>query len=271
MSVKIFFTDLDGTLLTDDKQVSPATYAILDRWTHGGNKLVLCSGRALDSISHVRESLQLTFPNMYLIGCNGGEILDCTPGEILTRLTLSVDTVLEAFRLAKEYDIYLQTYSQTHILTPRAGAELEYYRQIIHTPYLCREEIGDLLAEEPCKCLAIELKDPGKLERFRQAIAKHFEKELTVLYSNPQYLELFPCESGKGRGVRWLCNHLGIELSNALAAGDEINDISMLEAAGLGIAMKNGREEVKKSADAITSADNNHDGLVSFLEQAMLP
>ncbi len=271
MSVKVFFTDLDGTLLTDDKTISPVTYEVLERWTRNGNKLVLCSGRALDSISHVRKNLKLNFDNVYLIGCNGGEIYDCTSERILSRVTLPVDTVLEAFRLAKEHDIYLQTYSRSHILTSKAGAELKYYRQIIHTPYLLSENISDLLKEEPCKCLAIELEDPGKLERFRQTVAKRFEKELTVLYSNPQYLELFPSNSGKGRGVRWLCSYLGIPLINSLAAGDEINDISMLEAAGLSIAMSNGRESVKKSADVITPADNNHDGLVPILERAMLP
>ena len=85
----------------------------------------------------------------------------------------------------------------------------------------------------------------------------------------PRYIELFPASSGKGIGLQWLCNYLHIPVSRSLAAGDELNDISMLEAAGVGIAMENAREAVKKTADIITQEDNDHDGLVPILEQAM--
>ena len=101
MTTKIFFTDLDGTLLTREKQVSTLTYETLKEWTHAGHKLVLCSGRALDSVLQVRESLNLDFPNMYLIGCNGGEIYDCTAKALLFRAALSLETAKEAFAIAK--------------------------------------------------------------------------------------------------------------------------------------------------------------------------
>ena len=269
MSVKIFFTDLDSTLLTTSKEVSPKTRAMLEKWTTAGHKLVLCSGRALDSVIHVRNTLQLHYDNMYLIGCNGGEIYDCSTDTLLYKVTLSRETVMEAFSIAKEHGIYLQTYSPTHILTTTDGPELAYYHQTIHTPHLVAPDIASLLTEAPCKCLAIELTNGDKLERFRQDIEKRLSPQLTVLYSNPRYLELFPSSSGKGTGVKWLCTHLGLPISDSLAAGDEINDLSMLEAAGLGIAMKNAREAVKKAADVITPADNDHDGLVPVLETVM--
>lgn len=269
METKIFFTDLDSTLLTKEKQVSPLTYEALKNWTSAGHKLVLCSGRALDSVLHVRESLGLTFPNMYLIGCNGGEIYDCEKGEQLLRVTLSRQTAAEAFSLAKEWGIYIHTYTDTHILTTKEGPELTFYRKAIHTPYRITENILDELDKEPCKCLAIDLENPEKLESFRKAAQERLGEQLTILYSTPRYLELFPSSSGKGTGLKWLCNHLNIPIANSLAAGDEINDISMIEAAGLGIAMKNARDAVKAAADKITDEDNNHDGLVPILKAAM--
>lgn len=270
MSTKIFFTDLDSTLLTKEKQVSPLTFDTLKKWTLAGHKLVLCSGRALDSVAHVKESLKLNFPNMYLIGCNGGEIYDCENSAQLLRVTLPYETVLEIFSIARECKIYIQTYTDTHILTETEGPELVYYRQAVHTPYLITNDILAHLDKEPCKCLAISLDNPERLESFRKTIHSRLGEQLCVLYSNPYYIELFPACSGKGTGLQWLCNHLHIPIASSLAAGDELNDISMLEAAGLGIAMKNARDAVKEIADIITLEDNNHDGLVSILEKAML-
>lgn len=269
METKIFFTDLDSTLLTHEKQVSPLTYETLKEWTANGHKLVLCSGRALDSVIQVRESLGLTFPNMYLIGCNGGEIYDCETNKLLLRVSLSKETAMEAFLLAKEWNIYIHTYTDTHILTSADGPELAFYKRAIHTPYILTENILEHLDKEPCKCLAISLDNPEKLEAFRKAVEKKLGDRLTVLYSNPRYIEMFPISSGKGTGLKWLCDYLNIPVKNSFAAGDEINDISMLEAAGLGIAMKNARDAVKKIADRITCEDNDHDGLVPILKEAL--
>ena len=93
--------------------------------------------------------------------------------------------------------------------------------------------------------------------------------KLTLLYSNPYYMEIFPAEAGKGSAVKRLADILGIPVENTYAAGDEQNDISMIEAAGHGIAMINGTDLVKRSADLITDADNNHDGLAPFILQAI--
>ena len=269
MDTKIFFTDLDGTLLNDEKRITKKTFLTLKAWCEAGHKLVLCSGRALDSILHVFETLDLTFPGVYLVGCNGGEIYDCSKKELLLRRTISYSDVEKVFSLAEQYHIHIQTYSETHIITKKGGAELNYYKKAIHTPAIIAENIFSHLPKEPCKCLAIELTDLDRLEQFRQEIKSQLGSRLSVIYSNPNYIEVFPVESGKGSSIIWLCKHLNIPVENSLAAGDEMNDISMIQTAGLGIAMCNGRKEVQELADIVTSSDNNEDGLVKILEQKM--
>lgn len=270
MNTKIFFTDLDGTLLNSQKQISPKTYEVLKQWTGLGHKLVLCSGRALDSVAHVWETLGLKdFPNGYLIGCNGGEIYDCGTGTLLCRTSLPLQTVAKIFSMAKKHQVHIQTYNDTHIITREDNEALAFYHRNIHTPAIITEDVFTYLDKEPCKCLSIELHDKEKLERFRKALMKELGNSITVMYSNPYYLEMIPSSGGKGFGVKWLCNHLNIPLQNALAAGDEHNDISMLQAAGVGIAMRNGTDEVKQIADIVTVTDNDHDGLAPILEQYM--
>ena len=89
------------------------------------------------------------------------------------------------------------------------------------------------------------------------------------MYSSDYYLELIPKESGKGASLIKLCEILGIPRENSIAAGDAGNDLSMIKAAGTGIAMINGMEEVKAAADVITETDNDHDGLAPFIEGAI--
>ena len=86
-----------------------------------------------------------------------------------------------------------------------------------------------------------------------------------MLYSSSYYLEFFPAASGKGAAVKTLCRLLGIDPHFSVAAGDAQNDLSMIEAAGMGIAMINGCNDVKMAATTITAYDNDHDGLAHAL------
>lgn len=270
MNTKIFFADLDGTLLNKQKQITPLTYDTLKEWTDKGHKLVLCSGRALDSVIHVRETLGLgNFPNMYLIGYNGGEIYDCTTKTLLNRVALSFDAAKKCFEIAKKHGIHIQTFSDTHIITEKEDEELIYYKKAVHTPVIYDSDFVVHLDKEPCKCLAIFLHNKELMETFTADIKQELGEEVNVMTSTPHFIEMFPINSGKGFSVKWLCDYLNLPLQNSLAAGDEMNDFSMLEAAGVSIAMANGRDFIKEIADVVTETDHNNDGLVPILKQYM--
>ncbi|MBR6770059.1 MAG: HAD family phosphatase [Lachnospiraceae bacterium] len=266
---KIFFTDLDGTLLTTDKQVSPATWTVLEQWTAKGNLLALSSGRATDSIRDVQRALNLYFPGMYLIGYNGGEIYDCDRQKVVSRISLTMEETAAVMETAHRMGIHCHTYTDTHIITPAINEQLRYYQHVIITPVICCENVLEALDQPPCKCIAIELYDKQMLENFRLTLQSEMGDKLSLLYSNDKYLEIFPVASGKGAALQTLSALLNIPIKNTLAAGDEINDISMLQAAGLGIAMKNARDCVKEAADRVTETDNDEDGLVNILMEQL--
>ena len=270
MPTKIFFADLDGTLLNDQKIITPLTLQTLKEWTDNGHKLVLCTGRALDSVKHVRETLGLAnFSNMYLIGYNGGEIFDCSSNQLLHRIALSYDHVKKCFEIAKKHKIHIQTFSDTHIITEQDDAELKFYKKAVHTPAIITDDYMSYLDKEPCKCLAISLHDKELMKTFSDDIMKELSPEVIAMTSTPNYVEMIPSTSGKGFSVQWLCNYLNIPIQNALAAGDEMNDLTMLKAAGISIAMQNGRDFVKEIATITTETDNNNDGLVPILKKYM--
>lgn len=265
---KILFTDLDGTLLDDQKQISPYTKDVLQRWTSAGHKFALCSGRDMNSVKRVKEELGLDFPGMYLIGCNGGQIVDGLTAKTLYKITLSNAQIKYIMAQARQFGLHCHTYSDTNIITPKADEELAYYQRVIKTPVLFSPDVTEALSEDgACKCIAIALYDLDKLEKFRLSLLPWAEKEgISLLYSNPNYLEIFPAASGKGAAVNKLCELLDIHPYYSVAAGDAQNDISMIEAAGIGIAMANATEDVKVAATTIAANDNNHDGLAHALE-----
>ena len=186
--------------------------------------------------------------------------------ETLYRVTVSIPQVRHIMEVAGQYRIHCHAYTSTHIVSPADNEQFRFYRRVIKTPVIYSEDVTAVMTEGSGKCIAVEIKDHDRLEAFRQAVLPWAEEEgVTVLYSNPNYLEFIPAGSGKGASVLKLCEILGIDPCFSVAAGDEQNDLSMIEASGMGIAMVNGNEQVKMAATVITQADNDHDGLAKAL------
>ncbi len=265
MGKKIFFFDLDGTLLNGDKKITPGTMEALRRFTDAGNYFSINTGRALDSTRAVYNGLGLDFKGSFLCCSNGTEIYSVDEKRDYYRTGVDLELVSKILDLSEEYGVHCHTYNEDHIVSRHDNESLAYYRRVIKTPLILTDDVLQYVTEPPCKMIAIELHDHDKQERFRAALQEMVGDKLTLLYSNPYYMEIFPSEAGKGSAVKRLADLLGVDVKDTYAAGDEQNDISMIEAAGTGIAMINGTDIVKESADVITRFDNDHDGLAEFI------
>lgn len=267
--MKLLFTDLDGTLLNNDSQVSAYTKAFLDEFLAAGNKLILSSGRPKDSVLEVKKIAGLTQPGILLICSNGTQVYDCDSTQTILEKRLPLSYVSYLQKQAEKFDLHIQTYREDAIVSPAKDEEIAFYRRRIHLPLIISKDLTKALTEDPYKMLAISLNDPSKLENFRQAVLEWAKGKIQTIYSNDMYLELFRHDAGKGSAVRFVCDYFGAPLSDAYAAGDADNDISMLEAAGTGIAMANASEHVKQSADIVTESDNNQDGLAKIMQKLL--
>ena len=267
---KIFMSDLDGTLLTTDKKVSPATSEALKKFVEGGGHFAISTGRDINSARSVYDQLGLDLPGSFVAAYNGGQIYEVDSGKTIYRIGIDQKMVREIFRLAEEMNIYIHTYNDDYILSPFGGECLDYYKMVIKTPAKTGWECLDFLDVPPCKMISIELHDHEKQEAFKREVEKRYGDHLTLMYSSEYYLELIPKESGKGESLKKLSDYLGIPMENTMAAGDEDNDITMIQAAGTGIAMLNASDKVKAIADKVTNADNDHDGLVPFLSKVTM-
>ena len=267
--MKLLFTDLDGTLLNNDSQVSDGTKAFLDDFLAAGNKLILSSGRPKDSVLEVKNNAGLTQSGILLICSNGTQVYDCDSRTTIMEKRLPLPYVPYLQEQASRYDLHIQTYREDAIVSPAEDREITFYRRRIHLPLIISPNLAEALTEAPFKMLAISLDDFDKLESFRRSIADWAEGKIQTIYSSDMYLELFEHTAGKGNAVRFVCDHFGVPLSDAYAAGDADNDISMLEAAGCGIAMANATDKVKQSADIVTELDNDRDGLAALMRKLL--
>ena len=121
---KILFSDMDGTLLKNDSTVSPETKQVLDRMTAAGHRLVLTSGRPLDSMLEVMEQEGLFYPDTLLIAYNGSLTWDCTAQAPLFSLPLPLDICRGIADAARRHGVHYQTYTDHEIVCEKEDEEL---------------------------------------------------------------------------------------------------------------------------------------------------
>lgn len=267
---KLLFTDMDGTLLLSDSTVSPAMRTALDRMTAAGHHLILSSGRPLPSILEVREKEHLEYPNMLILSNNGALVYDCDRKRNILEYRICAEDIAYIINAAQARGLHIHGYTDTEIVCRGMNAELAFYTRRIHMPLKCVEDIAAALPEGCFKLQAIHLTDKSVLEDFRQSLLAFCGDRIQMIFSNEQYLEILPAGAGKGNALRFIADFLHVPLSRTFACGDAENDISMLQAAGTGIAMANAADAVKKAARIVTAKSNDEDGLVEILEQYFL-
>ncbi|MDR2043445.1 MAG: Cof-type HAD-IIB family hydrolase [Clostridium sp.] len=270
---RILFTDLDGTLLKDGGEISPALKEALDRMTRKGHHLVLASGRPLHSILEIREKLGLTYPGMLVVSYNGALVWHCDTKKKLVDLRLRAEDMRHILGEARKQGLHIHAYSDAETICSSRYSDrdvIDYYSSRIRLPFRFVEDIPAALPQGSHKLLAVHLTDRRRLETFRASLLPYCEGRIQLLFSSERFLEILPAAAGKGQALQAVRRFLRIPPSHTYAAGDAENDISMLDAAHIGIAMQNAPAPVREHARLVTEKDHNHDGLLEVVEKYFL-
>lgn len=261
--------DMDGTLLNSKKQITPYTLEVFARAARAGAVVALCTGR---SISEIRPYLPELKDVGYAICVNGASVFDLRRMEPIRNSVIPDREALELLRLSADYDAFYQIVSdnQSHHTTPvekLARFHLAGFEGLFGT---CSELIDDpaeLVRRRPGSIHKINVffYDAADRAQFRQRIAGH---AVEVCDSVGLGIELSPSGVSKARGLRELCARLGIPVEQTMAVGDGDNDMGVLRAAGLAVAMGNAIPEIRAAADAVTD-DCDHDGVAKAIERFM--
>lgn len=271
VDTRILFTDLDGTLLNDSKEVTQGNQKAIDEALAKGHKIVVCTGRPLASARVCAANAGLDKEGCYVICFNGGQIYDPYHEKTVYGKTFSKETAAKIIEAALERNLHIQSYSDTHILSARDTEELHDYAAINRLPYKIVENAEAVVPEDPYKLIAITPEgEKDKNIRFQQEVISQYKGEVHSFFSNDCYQEIVPEGISKGFAVRWFCDYLGIPIENSVAAGDAQNDVEMLKAAHVGAVMCNAFPGIEKYGNYVTENDNNHDGVAEIIHKFIL-
>jgi Cof subfamily protein (haloacid dehalogenase superfamily) len=262
---KILVLDIDGTLTNSNKEISSVNRDSLLKLQQTGVKVVLASGRPTFGIEPIAKEIELAQYGGFILSFNGGKIINYNTGEVVYELNLPNHLLPEIYTIAKEHHLAILSYDDKSIITE--SGDDHYVKKEAFLNKAPIQQVDSFLEAIPTKiskCLIVgHESEIAILEKKMQA---YFGKHINVFRSEPFFLELVPKNIDKAASLERLVNHLGITKDEMIACGDGFNDLSMIQYAGLGVAMSNAQEIVKQSADYITLS-NDEDGVAHIIEK----
>lgn len=252
--------DLDGTLLTEAKEITADNLAAVRRASEAGCHVCIATGRAWPGAREFVRRLGCTVP---VVTSNGAMIIDPRDETILYDLELNTQDAQSIYRLGEQIGVTQIVWTKNRLFGSREDELLlDYSRRFGKIPGKLVPSIEQLTTEGVSKILWYFPEESSG--EYLRAVPEELTERVCVVTSSPHFLEFFNCNVSKAEAVAMVAERLGTELSDVAAIGDAGNDIPMLVRAGLGVAMGNATGDVKEIADMVTD-DNEHDGVARLI------
>lgn len=264
---KLFVTDLDGTLLNDNKEISARCREDIIKLKKKGIKVVLATGRPYHGIVPYIKALDLYDDENYVIVYNGAVVISARGNEILFDVPLSLDSYKELYELSKQLGVYIHAITFGSVLTPMMNPYTGVEVSINNSPVIEGAVCDVDPSTKVIKVMFVD--DPKKLDNIISQIPDWAREKYTIVRSADIFLEFLNKSVDKSVGVSIIAEKLGIPMHEVIAVGDAGNDVRMIKNVGLGVAMTNASEDVKEVADYITLT-NEEDGVAQVIERFML-
>ncbi|MBF2378665.1 HAD family phosphatase [Listeria welshimeri] len=273
MTTQAIILDIDGTLLNDDKKISPETKKALITAQQNGVKLILASGRPTTGMHLYAEQLEMKKYHGLLVSYNGAKVVDCQTKEELFNQTLTIaegKAVLEHMKqfevkvmIDKDDYMYVNNVYDCYITYKGEEINIIQYESRGGNFKLCeKEDLAAFLDYRINKILTAG--DPDYMQKNYQAMMAPFKNTLNCVFTADFYFEFTAKNIDKAKALDTVLTPMGIHAENIIAFGDGHNDITMVKYAGTGIAMENAVPELKAVANSITLS-NNKDGIAHVL------
>lgn len=301
MKIRAIFIDIDGTLLNSRMVIEEDTRKSLMDFQKSGGKIILSSARPYIGMKKFGYELELAKYGGYYSAFNGGQIIDATTLETIHSQHFTLDDIRQIFDFIQQVEKQSQEQGLNSLkdLQVSSNRLTRAYALAIHsaidktslnimtykedTLIMMRQEMY-AVAEALVNSMAMSVQsdfmkaidftpvkilisgDPSLIHGVYPIMSEKLHECYDVVTSDPFFIEITPKDINKGKSVEVILKNLNIPLHEAAAFGDSLNDISMLEKAGIGIAMGNAVEELKQIADFITIS-NDENGIAYALRE----
>ena len=265
MGVKLFVSDIDGTLLMPGKKISQKNIDAVKKMVAAGITVTIATGRMYRATLPIAQELGVNVP---IITYNGA-LIKSVDGEILHAEYLPEDIVVELVNFYERQGWYVQSYSEDNLCYAEFNKYANYYEtmQKVKGAAIGWDGMKNKTSHV-CKLLSIADNEEQTLSRMA-ALKAEFGDKIDVTKSTPIYTEIICPGVSKAAAINILAQKLGIDRSEVMAIGDSDNDLPMLKAAGTSIAMGNGTDEVKAACDFVTGLCED-DGFAQAVEKFVL-
>ena len=266
--IKLVTIDLDGTLFDNDKKISKENKEAIKKCKELGVRIVLATGRPLPGVLPTLTELGLIDDTDYCIIYNGAKIFNTKTKELVFSSSIDgkdvKDLYTDALRLNTHYHAFCL---DERLVTMDNNPYTDYEARINHvTPNLfdfTSVKDSDLFLK------AMMVDEEKKIDYLIENVNPKFKEKYSMVRSSKIFLEFLNKNTNKGNALIELAKYLNIDIKDTMAIGDQNNDLSMIEKAGIGVCMANGVKEVKKIADCITK-DNLSSGVAYALNELII-
>ena len=234
-----------------------------------GVRIVLASGRPTYGLMPLAKTLELGNYGGFVLSYNGCQIIKAQNGEILFERRINPEMLPYLEKKARKNGFAIFTYHDDTLITDSPDNEYIKNEALLNNLKIIREdEFSTAIDFAPCKCMLVSDKEKALI-----GLEQHWEKRLAgtldAFRSEPYFLEVVPCGVNKANTLGALLEHLGVTREEVIAVGDGVCDVTMLQLAGIGVAIGHSQDSVKVCADYVT-ASNEEDGVALAVEKLIL-
>ncbi|MEE0061459.1 MAG: Cof-type HAD-IIB family hydrolase [Acutalibacteraceae bacterium] len=268
MSYEIIILDIDGTLVNSKKVITEHTLSTLLNLQKLGKKVALASGRPIQGILGHAKTLHLNDFGGYILAYNGGAVINASTNEVMYSKYFPNELIPEICEELKNTNVTINTYEGDKIIEGNAlNKYSDIESRIVGMEAKFVENFAEYVTFDINKLLLAG--DPDEILRLEKLFSERYKGVIGVFRSEEFFLELVPLGVDKAKSIDVLLSKLGLTSEQCIACGDGYNDITMIQYAGLGVAMGNAVDEVKAAANLIT-VTNDEDGVAKIVEEYML-
>ncbi len=268
MKYQILVLDLDGTLTNSQKEITEPTRKALIEIQEAGAIVVLASGRPINGVVPLARHLNMDLYGGYMLSFNGARITQCSTGKIIYDRALPAELIRPVFETVRSFPgVDIITYTDTDILSGIAPNQYtEKESAINRMPVRTVHNFPSVLTFPVNKLLVPG--EPDVLDVLMERLKEQYHGLLNIYKSEPYFLEIMPQNIDKAYSLKKLLDTLRLTADQMICCGDGYNDVTMIEYAGLGVAMANAQPAVKDAADFITRS-NDEDGVLHVIDLFM--
>lgn len=260
--IKLIASDLDGTIIDNKHLIPNDNIKAITDLKKANIPFVVCTGKTYSISKDICKHLNAS----YGIFGNGSQIIDLSTGEEISRRILTLDEVNSCFSVTQKYNLHVHAYTENGIVT----TNLEYMdlRNSILFPNKINFEfvnsVFDFIKKQNSTVFKLILSSPSTLAKIKQELEEKTNLTIThitkkgkykdkIIDKEYEYLDISPLNVSKGTALEVLTQYLELNKENVLSVGDNINDIDMFRASGIGAAVNNAYDEVKQVASYVTT------------------